>query len=108
MLGFAVGVHMLPAQRSKRGSYRRAVMIAPVLTGALLLCLVVHALHDCHGEHRAACPVCMHAKAAICTPEAAPPAMPETRTPLVLPPEVRPSCPPLLTFAARGPPIGLL
>lgn len=101
-------MRMLPAQRSKRGSHRHAALFAPVLTGAVLLCVMAHALHDCHSEDRAACPVCMHAKAAICVPEAAPPAMPETRTQLVLLPEVRPSCPPLLTFAARGPPVELL
>jgi hypothetical protein len=100
---------MPSARWPKRICQQYAAFVAPALSGALLLCAVAPALHDCHGHDHADCPICWLAKAPICTFEDAPPPAPlETWLELIVQPTARPTCQPLLTFAARAPPAELL
>jgi len=99
---------MPSAQRPRRGSHQHATLVAAALIGALLLCAAAPALHDCHVDGHAPCPICWHAKAPVCAPEAPPPPAPETRPQLIVLPAARPTCRPPLAFAARAPPAELL
>jgi hypothetical protein len=90
---------------------QNVALIAPAVIGALLLSAVATAWHDCHGHDHdhSDCPICWLAKAPICTSDdSPPPAPPETWLELIVQPTARPTCRPLLTFAARAPPADLL
>ncbi len=96
-------------RRCKRGPRRDVALVAPALVGALLLCATASALHDCHDDDHAPCPICWHAQAPICAPEVPPRLLvPEMWPQLIVLPTARPTCQPLFTFAARAPPIELL
>ena len=103
------GVQMLFARWPRRGSHQNAALVASALIGALLLSVAARALHDCHDHGHAPCAVCWHAKVPICAPEVSPPPpVPEMWPQLIVLPTARPTCRPLFTFAARGPPVELL
>jgi hypothetical protein len=96
---------------SEHGYCCKGAVFATSVAGMVLLGALgggLHYSHD-HDHDHSDCPVCWLAKAPVCTPEGPPPAVTlESRPQPVAPSATLPTYQPLLTFAARAPPSGLL